>query len=132
MQKRNSGLLYNIFSLHSEIFWTSYQSGYIHIEPLRQPKLLNKSEEFLKKKNDKIGTGNKKMKKSESVILTGSHKNVIKLHSYNNVNQIINFIDNSRKKSQSKLYKKHFTNIQMTKSMDFNLLKMLKKNQIKC
>jgi hypothetical protein len=104
---------------------------YIRLKMIRsvsQPKLLNKTE----KKNDKIGTGHKKMKKSESVILTGSHKNVIKLHSYNNVNQIINFIDNSRKKSQSKLYKKHFTNIQMTKSMDLNLLKMLKKNQIKC
>ena len=105
------------------------------IRSMSQPKYLKK-EEMHKKKNKRDGIINlktKKLKKSGSAtVFNESHKNVVRLNSYNDVNQILNFINNSKRGSQSKYYKKHFTNIQMTKSMDINLLKMIKNNAIKC
>ena len=104
------------------------------IRSMSQPKYLKK-EEIHKMKNKRDGIINlktKKLKKSGSAtVFNESHKNVVRLHSYNDVNQILYFINNSKRGSQSKCYKKHFTNIQMTKSMDMNLLKMIKKNAIK-
>ena len=72
----------------------------------------------------------KKMKKSESAILPIKQKRVIKLNAYKDINTIMDFIENSKKESQSKLCKDHFNNIKMTKSMDINLKKMMKKNEL--
>ena len=72
----------------------------------------------------------KKMKKSESDILPIKQKRVIKLNAYKDINTIMDFIENSKKESQSKLCKDHFNNIKMTKSMDINLKKMMKKNEL--
>ena len=73
---------------------------------------------------------NKKFARSKSVILSPSNKNVIRLNSYKDVDKIINFIDVSKEGSQSKLCKEHFMNIQMTKTMDLNVKKVIRKNQI--
>ena len=70
------------------------------------------------------------MKKSESAILPIKQKRVIKLNAYKDINTIMDFIENSKKESQSKLCKDHFNNIKMTKSMDINLKKMMKKNEL--
>ena len=72
----------------------------------------------------------KKMRKSESAVFPTKQKRVIKLNAYKDINTIIDFIDNSKKESQSKLCKDHFNNIKMTKSMDLYLKNMLKKNEI--
>ena len=57
-------------------------------------------------------------------------REIIKLNSYNDVDEIIRFIDNSKKNSQSKLNKNHFTNIKRTKIMDEKLKKLMHKNLI--
>ena len=85
------------------------------------------------KKQEKISRKpymNKKFTRSKSVVLSPGNKKVTRLNSYKDVDKIINFIETSKKGSQSKLCKEHFTNIQMTKSMDVNMKKMLRRNEI--
>jgi ribosomal protein L12E/L44/L45/RPP1/RPP2 len=107
------------------------------MKSLSQPKLFNKDEGKIKNKNlqniqslkNKIKK--KKMHKSESATFTTDYKNIIRYNSYKDVNEIIKFINNSKKDSQSKICKPHFMNIKMTKNMDSNLQKMIDLNQIK-
>ena len=68
----------------------------------------------------------KKFKNEEEPI----KREIIKLNAYNDVDEIIRFIDNSKKNSQSKLNKDHFTNIKRTKIMDEKLKRLMKKNLI--
>ena len=100
----------------------------VNIKSLSQPKLLN-----FNKNNEKINSynGRKKIPKSGSSDISKSAKNLIKLNAYNDVNKIIDFIDKSKRNSQSKICKEHFLNIQSTKSMNNSLQKMLQKNEIK-
>ena len=96
-------------------------------------------------KNDNINSkysrlsGNKKYKKkdknlkrgeSAKIITKEKDKNFQILNSYNDVTKIIQFIDTSKKNSQSKFCKGHFENIQITKNMDKSLKKMIEKNEI--
>ena len=106
------------------------------IKSLSQPKLFNKDDNIKNKKdnnknNIKICTSKKKLKKSASEFFPLKQKKITRLNSYNDINQIIDFIENSKKGSQSKLCKRHFMNIKTTKTMDLNLENMLKKNEIK-
>ena len=104
---------------------------------LSQPKLFNKYENIKKKKDKKSNTifttttRKNKMEKTGGVMFPSSRKHMTRFNSYNDVNKIINFIDDSKKGSQSKLCKDHFVNIQTVKSMDIKLKKMLEKNAIK-
>ena len=103
------------------------------VKSLSQPKIFNQNKND-KKKGDKINTNKnitkkKHLKKAESAFLPAKKK-IIKLNAYNDINKIIDFIDNSKKESQSKLCKDHFMNIKITKSMDINLKNMLRKNGI--
>ena len=74
----------------------------------------------------------KKFKRAESTGITTTETNKIfkRLNAYNDVSKIINFIDNSKKNSQSKVCRDHFANIQITKNMDITLQKMIEKNDI--
>ena len=74
----------------------------------------------------------KKFKRAEStgITTTETNKKFKRLNAYNDVSKIINFIDNSKKNSQSKVCRDHFANIQMTKNMDITLQKMIEKNDI--
>ena len=105
------------------------------MKSLNEQKDLNKNIAAKKKTSDKTEKNQKKkkkLKKSASAIFSSAKKHVIRLHSYKDVNQIMTFIDESKRNSQSKLYKKHFTMIQMTKSMDMTLDDIRPKNSIKC
>ena len=110
------------------------------MKSLSQPKLFNKDEDKnknlkqnqkqkQKQKQNKIKK--KKMHRSESASFRTDNKNIIKYNSYKDVNEIINFINNSKKDSQSKVCKPHFMSIKMRKNMDSNLQKMVELNQIK-
>ena len=68
----------------------------------------------------------KKFQKEEQPV----KREIIKLNAYNDVDEIIRFIDNSKKNSQSKYNKDHFTNIKRTKIMDEKLKKLMHKNLI--
>lgn len=57
-------------------------------------------------------------------------KEIIKLNAYNDVEEIIKFIDSSKKNSQSKFCKDHFNNIKRKKTMDQKMQKLLYKNLI--
>ena len=83
------------------------------------------------KNKNKITTKKKKLKRAESAEFPISKKQTIKFNAYKDINKIIDFIENSKKESQSKLYTGHYMAIKMKKSMDINLNNMLKKNQIK-
>ena len=69
----------------------------------------------------------KKFKRAEStgITTTETNKKFKRLNAYNDVSKIINFIDNSKKNSQSKVCRDHFANIQITKNMDITLQKMI-------
>ena len=105
-------------------------------QSLSQPKMFNKLE--LEEKKSKTNRdfrkrtikNSKKMKRSESEIIPVNKKKVLRLDAYNDVNRIVEFIDNSKSNSQSKLCKKHFNNIQMTKEINNNLPRMIEKNEI--
>ncbi len=75
---------------------------------------------------------NKKMKRSESTtnIVPESQKKFKRLNAYDDVTKIINFIDNSKSNSQSKICRNHFSNIQITKNMNKTLQKLIRKNDI--
>ena len=70
---------------------------------------------FNKKNNLKK---NKKMKRAESTtnIVPETQKKFKRLNAYDDVTKIINFIDNSKSNSQSKVCRNHFANIQITKN----------------
>ena len=72
----------------------------------------------------------KKLTRSQSATLIHGNKNVVRYNSYKDVDKIINFIDSSKKGSQSKYCKEHFVNIQMAKEMDLNKKNILTKNEI--
>ena len=104
-------------------------------------KSLSERKNFVTEKPDKnkqIIFGKKivkkfnKQKRAESarIVAPENKKKFKKLNAYNDVSQIISFIDGSRKNSQSKLCRKHFENIQITKNMDKSLKKMIEKNEI--
>ena len=106
------------------------------VKSLSQPQIFNqnKNNKNVKKKGNKFITNKKilkkkHLKKTESAFLPAKKK-VVKLNAYNDINKILDFIDNSKKESQSKLCKDHFMNIKVTKSMDINLKNMLRKNGI--
>ena len=80
---------------------------------------------FVKKKNIKKLN---KQKRAESATVTT--KKFKRLNAYNDVTRIISFIDDSKKNSQSKIYRGHFENIQMVKNMNKSLKKMIEKNEI--
>ena len=109
------------------------------MKSLSQPRLFDLDEDKNKNKNKNLKKiqslknkiKKKKMHKSESATFTTDYKNIIRYNSYKDVNEIINFINNSKKDSQSKVCKPHFMNIKMTKNMDSNLQKMIELNQIK-
>ena len=105
------------------------------IKSLSEPKLIFQNENKKKKMNKrskdvKQNTKKKKMKRSESAVFQTNRKNIEKFNAYKDIDKIINFINDSKKNSQSKFCKGHFMNIKMTKSMDNNLKKMLNKNRI--
>ena len=104
-------------------------------------KSLSEKKNFINDKNDKNKLAydrknnlkkNKKMKRIESAsnIIPESHKKFKRLNAYNDVTKIINFIDNSKKNSQSKICRTHFANIQIAKNMNKTLQKMIHKNDI--
>jgi hypothetical protein len=104
-------------------------------------KSLSEKKNFINDKNDKNKLAydrknnlkkNKKMKRIESAsnIIPESHKKFKRLNAYNDVTKIINFIDNSKKNSQSKTCRTHFANIQIAKNMNKTLQKMIHKNDI--
>ena len=101
----------------------------IFTEQLNIEDIKNKNKRNIKKRN--IKKDRKKMKRCESEI-ENNKKNVMRLDSYNDVNKIIDFIDNSKSNSQSKLCRGHFANIQMTKNINTSLQKMITKNDITC
>ena len=72
----------------------------------------------------------KKLTRSQSATLIHGEKNIVRYNSYKDVDKIINFIDSSKKGSQSKYCKEHFVNIQMAKEMDLNKKNILTKNEI--
>ena len=104
---------------------------------LSQPKMFNQIELEDKKSKTKrdfrkinMNKIKKKIKRCASEINPVNKKKVLRLDAYNDVNRIIEFIDNSKSNSQSKLCKGHFNNIQMTKEINNNLTKMIEKNEI--
>ena len=106
---------------------------------LSQPKMFNQQLKLDDKKYEtkrdikkiNIKKYRKKIKRSESEIIQDkNNRKVLRLDSYNDVNKIIDFIDNSKRGSQSKLYKGHFSNIQIKKSLNTTLHKMIDKNKI--
>ena len=99
----------------------------IFTEQLNIEDIKNKNKRNIKRRN--IKKDRKKMKRCESEI-ENNKKNVMRLDSYNDVNKIIDFIDNSKSNSQSKLCRGHFANIQMTKNINTSLQKMITKNDI--
>ena len=68
----------------------------------------------------------KKPKIEEEVV----KKEIIKLNAYDDVDEIIRFINNSKYNSQSKFCKDHFNNIKRTKTMDQNMKRLMYKNLI--
>ena len=105
------------------------------LRSLSEPRLFNQTD-ILTKNNKKINKithrpKKKKLKKSESALFQTNNRKIIRLNAYNDVNTIIDFINNSKKGSQSKLCKEHYISIKRTKSMDTNLKNMLRKNKIK-
>ena len=78
---------------------------------------------------------NKKIKRADSAgninFELETQRKYTRLNAYNDVNKIISFIDKSKKKSQSKIYRNHFKNIKLTKDMDKTLENMINKNEIK-
>ena len=75
---------------------------------------------------------NKLIKRAESAgnIMQESQKKFTRLNAYNDVTRIINFIDNSKKNSQSKVCRNHFANIQIMKNMNKTMEKVARKNNI--
>lgn len=91
----------------------------------------NKKKRFSSQPKVKYDTKfKKKILKRENTFVPKSAKNRIKYNAYQDVNKIIDFIDKSKRNSQSKVYKSHFMNIQMTKDINNSLQNLIKKNEI--
>ena len=104
------------------------------LKSLSEPKLFSQTENDGKKtsktnRNKKVQKKNT-LKKSQSAIFPTNKKEIIKFNAYKDINELIDFIDNSKKGSQSKLCKDHYMAIKMRKSMDINIKNMINKNQI--
>ena len=104
------------------------------LKSLSEPKLFSQIEHDKKKtsktnRNKKVQKKNT-LKKSQSAIFPTNKKEIIKFNAYKDINELIEFIDNSKKGSQSKLCKDHYMAIKMRKSMDINIKNMINKNQI--
>ena len=103
---------------------------------LSEPKMFkndnNKYSRLTQNKKNKKKDKNKKRVESAKLITQEKEKEkkFKRLNAYNDVTKIIQFIDTSKKNSQSKICKKHFENIQITKNMDKSLKKMIEKNEI--
>jgi len=78
-------------------------------------------------KNPNTGMRRKRQKND----LKNQPKTVIKLNAYKNVEQIINFIDNTKNLKNNKYICDHFKNIAYQKEMDEMKQKIIKKNRIK-
>ena len=109
------------------------------LKSLSEPQLFNINEEpkkntskkkEKKNKNDKKSTSKKKMERAFSAVFPSKSKKVTRLNAYEDINSIINFIDNSKKESQSKFCRDHFINLKLAKNTDINIQTMLKKNEI--
>ena len=95
---------------------------------LKMKKSLSKEKTF--PKEGWTLTSRPKMKKRKQKVEEVVKTEVIKLNAYNDVDEIINFIDKSRKNSQSKFCKDHFNNIRRTKTMDQKMKNLMYKNLI--
>ena len=73
----------------------------------------------------------KKFKRAEStgITTTETNKKFKRLNAYNDVSKIINFIDNSKKNSQSKVCRDHFANIQIKNIGYFAIGRCIIKNK---
>jgi len=115
------------------------------LEEIRKKKMeeeeekKRQEEELLKNKKKKFSSQpkvqydtkfKKKVLKRETSFIPKSAKNRIKYNAYQDVNKIIDFIDNSKRNSQSKAYKTHFLNIQFTRDINNSLQNLMKKNEI--
>ena len=58
------------------------------------------------------------------------NKKFQRLNAYHDVTKIIKFIDDSKRNSQSKIYRKHYEHIQITKNMDKSLKQMIEDNEL--
>lgn len=93
--------------------------------------LKNKKKKFSSQPKVKYDTKfKKKILKRETSFIPKSAKNRIKYNAYQDVNKIIDFIDNSKKDSQSKAYKTHYLNILFTKDINNSLQNLIPKNEI--
>ena len=73
----------------------------------------------------------KKYKREESVNTSQErNKKFKRLNAYRDVTKIIKFIDDSKKNSQSKIYRNHYESIQITKNMDKSLKQMIEDNEL--
>ena len=73
----------------------------------------------------------KKYKRGESAKASEErNKKFKRLNAYRDVTKIIKFIDDSKRNSQSKIYRKHYENIQITKNMDKSLKQMIEDNEL--
>ena len=73
----------------------------------------------------------KKYKRGESVKLSQErNKKFKRLNAYRDVTKIIKFIDDSKRNSQSKIYRNHYENIQIMKNMDKSLKQMIEDNEL--
>ena len=95
---------------------------------LKMKESLSKEKTF--PKEGSTLTSRPKMKKRKQKVEEVVKTEVIKLNAYNDVDEIINFIDKSRKNSQSKFCKDHFNNIRRTKTMDQKMKNLMYKNLI--
>ena len=73
----------------------------------------------------------KKYKRGESAKLSQErNKKFKRLNAYRDVTKIIKFIDDSKRNSQSKIYRNHYENIQIMKNMDKSLKQMIEDNEL--
>ena len=73
----------------------------------------------------------KKYKRGESEKLSQErNKKFKRLNAYRDVTKIIKFIDDSKRNSQSKIYRNHYENIQIMKNMDKSLKQMIEDNEL--
>ena len=79
--------------------------------------------------NNRPTTSNYRKRKKEN--LKNKPKVTIKLNAYKNVDQIMNFIDNTKNLKNNKYICDHFKNIAYQKEMDEMKQKLIKKNRIK-
>ena len=95
---------------------------------MKMKKSLSMTKKF--NKEESTLTSRPKMKKKKKKEEETPKMEIIKLNAYDDVDEIIRFIDNSKKNSQSKFYKNHFNNIRRTKTIDQKMKKLMNKNLI--